>query len=298
MEIIVHSIMGICFQPSPSKIPKVYGTPRRTRLDHPYSATRTKTVATQTEDSHIRAESMSHSSSITLHPTLPIEPSDAEQSDPDIPTAMDSGSSYRPSSSSSTYTDSGTGSPVNVAANKYVVFREQLDELLKYCSRCGQTVTQKNRFTTGSMLSVKMECHAGHSYTWQSQPVVRKTPLGNVLMSAAILFAGLTHKAVADMAACLGLLFFTQPVFDQNQKEILFPVIEEAWDLERQGTVIEVKDCGLVTLGGDARCDSPGHNAKYGTYTLMDVDGDGRKGTNKIVALELVQVSEVSPCYK
>ena len=176
VEIIVHSIMGICFQPSPSKIPKLYGTPRRTRLDHPYSATRTKTVATQTEDSHIRAESMSHSSSITLHPTLPIDPSDAEQSDPDIPTAMDSGSSYRPSSSSSIDTDSGTGSPVNVAANKYVVFREQLDELLKYCSRCGQTVTQKNRFTTGSMLSVKMECHAGHSYTWQSQPVVRKTP--------------------------------------------------------------------------------------------------------------------------
>ena len=299
-EIIVRKIMGICFQPSPSKIPRLYGTPIRTRLDHPYSAPRTKTVATQTEDSHIRAESMSHSSSITLRPALPIEPSDAERSDPDIPTAMDSGSSYGPSSSSptSTDTDSGAGSPVNVAANKYVVFREQLDELLKYCSRCGQTVTNKSRFSTGSMLSVRIECHAGHAHTWQSQPVVRKTPMGNLLMSAAILFAGLTHKAVADMAACLGLLFFTQPVFDQNQKEILFPVIEEAWDLERQGTVIEVKDGGLATLAGDARCDTPGHNAKYGSYTLMQIDGDGRKGTNKIVALELVQVSEVSPCYK
>ena len=110
---------------------------------------------------------------------------DAEQSDPDIPTATDSGSSYRPASSSppSTDTDSGTGSPVNIAANKYVVFREQLDEPLKYCNRCGQTVTQKDTFTTGSMLSVQMECHAGHSYTWQSQPVVRKTPMGNVLIS-------------------------------------------------------------------------------------------------------------------
>ena len=236
--------MGICFQTSPSKIPKLYGTPRRTRLDHPYSTTRKKTVATQREDSHIRAESMSHSSSITLHPALPIDQATQNSQTLLFQRPWIAKSSYRPSSSSptSTDTDSGTGSPVNVAANTYVVFREQLDELLKYCSRCGQTVTQTNRFTTGSMLSVKMECHAGHSYTWQSQPVVRKTPLGNVLISAAILFAGLTHKAVADMAACLGLLFFTQPVFDQNQKEILFPVIEEAWDRERQGTVTQVKD--------------------------------------------------------
>ena len=60
---------------------------------------------------------------------------------------------------------------------------------------------------------------------------------------------------------------------------------------------MEVKDYGRATLAGDARCDSPGHNAKYGSYTLMHIDGDGRKGTNEIMSLELVQVSEVSACY-
>ena len=55
--------------------------------------------------------------------------------------------------------------------------------------------------------------------------------MGNVLMSAAILFAGLTH------AACLSLLFFTQPVFDRYQKEVLFPVVREAWELKWEGTV-------------------------------------------------------------
>ena len=30
-----------------------------------------------------------------------------------------------------------------------------------------------------------------------------------------------------------------------------------------------------MTLAGDARCDTPGHNAKYGSYTLMHVDGQG-----------------------
>ena len=84
------------------------------------------------------------------------------------------------------------------------------------------------------------------------------------------------------LLACLGLLFFTQPVFDQNQKEILFPVIEEAWDLERQGTVMEVKDGGLSTLAGDTQCDSPGHNVKYGSYTQMHIDGDERRTNGDI----------------
>ena len=39
-----------------------------------------------------------------------------------------------------------------------------------------------------------------------------------------------------------------------------------------------------LVLGGDGRADSPGHCAKYGTYTLMDLK------SNKIVHIELVQV--------
>ena len=42
-------------------------------------------------------------------------------------------------------------------------------------------------------------------------------------------------------------------------------------------------------LNGDGHCDSPGHNAKYGTYTLMDND------SGKVVAFSVVQVSEVTP---
>ena len=57
---------------------------------------------------------------------------------------------------------------------------------------------------------------------------------------------------------------------------------------------MEVTDGGPATLAGDARCDTPGHRAKYGSYTLMHVDGHGRKGSNRIVAMELVKVSEVS----
>lgn len=41
-------------------------------------------------------------------------------------------------------------------------------------------------------------------------------------------------------------------------------------------------------LAGEGRCDSPGHNAKYGTYSLMEMT------TEKIVDFSLVQVSEVA----
>ena len=42
-----------------------------------------------------------------------------------------------------------------------------------------------------------------------------------------------------------------------------------------------------MTLAGDGRCDSPGHSAKYGTYTVLDVK------SNKIVDFKVVSVCEV-----
>ena len=45
---------------------------------------------------------------------------------------------------------------------------------------------------------------------------------------------------------------------------------------------------GSVDLCGDGGCDSPGHTAKYGTYTLLD------ENTGKIPAFTGVQVTEVT----
>ena len=65
-------------------------------------------------------------------------------------------------------------------------------------------------------------------------------------------------------------------------------MINAAWEKEQQNTLRQVKMKGAVSLNGDGRCDSPGHNAKYGTYTLMD------DNTGKITAFSIVQVSEVT----
>ena len=62
----------------------------------------------------------------------------------------------------------------------------------------------------------------------------------------------------------------------------------------KSGTEQRSSSWGLLCWGGgDARCDTPGHNAKFGSYILMHSDGDGHQGTRKIVSMKLVQVSEV-----
>eukprot|EP00794_Sanderia_malayensis_P011589 gene11589-12783_t len=43
----------------------------------------------------------------------------------------------------------------------------------------------------------------------------------------------------------------------------------------------------IKTLGGDARMDSPGFSAKYGTYSLMDLD------SNKVISVNTLQSNEV-----
>ena len=65
-------------------------------------------------------------------------------------------------------------------------------------------------------------------------------------------------------------------------------MITAAWAKEQQNTLWQVKMKGAVSLNGDGRCDSPGHNAKYGTYTLL------YDNTGKITAFSIVQVSEVT----
>ena len=49
-----------------------------------------------------------------------------------------------------------------------------------------------------------------------------------------------------------------------------------------------VKHSDPIDLCGDGIADSPGHNAKYGTHTLME------ESTGKIIDFQFVQVTEVT----
>lgn len=63
----------------------------------------------------------------------------------------------------------------------------------------------------------------------------------------------------------------------------------QVWN-RKQNELFEQASGRELVLAGDGRSDSPGHSAKYGTYTVVDVS------TKKVLHVETVQVN--FPCYK
>ncbi|XP_049517016.1 uncharacterized protein LOC119440580 [Dermacentor silvarum] len=61
---------------------------------------------------------------------------------------------------------------------------------------------------------------------------------------------------------------------------------------EEQELILQAAQAQRVKLAGDGRADSPGFSAKFGTYSLLDVEG------NKILHFELVQSNEVDGSCK
>ena len=99
----------------------------------------------------------------------------------------------------------------HATTSKYLLFRSSLEQLLKHCSNCGAVITESGDSTVGSMLVVKMTYINGHRTNWNSQPKINKTPIGNLLLAASILFTGNTFTALNNFPCCFGLKFISQP---------------------------------------------------------------------------------------
>ena len=66
----------------------------------------------------------------------------------------------------------------------------------------------------------------------------------------------------------------------------MIPVISETWGKIQADAVQRITNMGNVKIAGDGRCDSPGHSAKYSTYSFQNQE------TCEIVALNITQVTE------
>lgn len=168
----------------------------------------------------------------------------------------------------------------------FLVFEQQLFELFKKCPECGAPVVHKDKSTQGTLLCVHLKCLNGHKFSWNSQPMLGRMAAGNLLLTSSIVLSGATYTKTACMAEVLKLQFLSEKTFCNIQDEYVFPVVNEAW-MKEQNSVASALDNRDVWLSGDGRCDSPGFNAKYGTYTMFDQD------TDKIIDFNVIQVSEV-----
>ena len=73
----------------------------------------------------------------------------------------------------------------------YLIFESALLTLFSICFMCRSTYTSIEKVTIGSFLRIKQICRqCSNKYVWESQPYVGKIPIGNILISAAIIYMG------------------------------------------------------------------------------------------------------------
>ncbi|XP_061703474.1 uncharacterized protein LOC133515148 isoform X2 [Syngnathoides biaculeatus] len=138
------------------------------------------------------------------------------------------------------------------------------------CPQCGCHSLRWN-CTILHLFFICTEC--GNQSIWCSQPLCSNTPAGNIKLSAAILFAGVSVTKVLCVLAHLGVAIYKVRTYYHHQEQVLFEAVQRVWT-ERQSwllSAMQVEEDHSIICGGDSRADSPGHCAKYGTHTLMEL---------------------------
>ena len=169
---------------------------------------------------------------------------------------------------------------------KYIVFKSSLLQLFTHCTSCHDECNGKVVYRRGTFIAVKQSCsQCSHERVWTSQPRIKNTPAGNILLSASILYSGATFTKVLRLMSHMRVACVSDRTFYYHQRRYLKPSILSVWGQEQSKLLAQSKAQSTpLSIGGDGRADSPGHSAKYGSYGIIDLH------TNKVLHIELVQV--------
>ncbi|XP_059420266.1 uncharacterized protein LOC132155477 [Carassius carassius] len=176
------------------------------------------------------------------------------------------------------------------AVDKFIVCQRQLLSLFTVCPACCGETQGHIMHPEGTFIKVKQACGTcGNECYWQNQEKVhRNMPACNLLLSGAIHFSGCMATQTIRMLKLFGVQCISPGTFFRHQGYYTIPTIVQAWRNEQSGIIRELKETGGgLILSGDCRSDSPGHCAKYGSYSLIE------DRINKVLDVQLVQSSEV-----
>ena len=139
----------------------------------------------------------------------------------------------------------------------------------------------------GSMLTAYIRCLCCKSFReWKSQPEIAGIPMGNILLSEAILCSGSLPCKFLGGLKSINLSCISREIFCQHQRQFFHKVIQSTWILQCNLRFTEIQGTDIV-IRGDSKCDSIGYSAKYGSYTVMNLE------TDKILNVEIVQSNRV-----
>ncbi len=162
-------------------------------------------------------------------------------------------------------------------------------KLFDLCRECGAEITI-NKELVGAYCKIQQICGCCYwSCNWQSSNAFRNVKAVNIDLAAAILFSATIPTKALRLFKIIGVPMFSLRTYLRHQKTYLLPTILHCWKSEQKLLLEEIlsRDNKSVQLGGDARCDSPGSSAKFGTYTMMDLE------TGKVIDIKIVQSNEV-----
>ena len=179
--------------------------------------------------------------------------------------------------------------PGNTPAYKQklvLVAESSLLSLFEFCPVCRTECDRRVNSRIGTKITVMQKClSCSFTRSWDSQPTIGDTPLGNIMMSSGILFGGGSPAKVLKIMGHMNVVTIGYSTFMKHQKKYLHAAVEKTYREQQSSLLDSIKNEGKeLILGGDGRCDSPGHSAKYGSYSLMDLE------QNKILDSQLVQV--------
>ena len=182
----------------------------------------------------------------------------------------------------STDTEMEIEDPENLlTGNKCIVYMSQLEKLFCICLNCQSECTVRN-YIEGTSVTFTQHCNnCSFVRVWDSQPKLKGAAAGNIALAASILFSGSSPTQIFKLLNHLNCATLSYSSFTNYQSAYFFPVISQMWHEKKSELLSELTD---VELAGDGRADSPGHCAKYGTYTLMETT------QNKVIAINVVQV--------
>ncbi|XP_049513513.1 uncharacterized protein LOC119431126 isoform X2 [Dermacentor silvarum] len=165
---------------------------------------------------------------------------------------------------------------------KFIVFESSLDELLSVCPLCSHPCRAIDKNVKGTLLQVTRMCINHHVSKWATQPMINWKAAGNLLLSAAVFFSGCKASKFFRALRSVGVACSSDKTHFRVQNAFLISAVTKVWT-HQQNVLFDEAIGRPLRVAGDGRADSPGHSAKYGTYSLLDIElnkSNETKGSN------------------